>query len=76
VVSKPGSGPLAGREPTVTCEECGWTLRNDGDFDLEHEECMYHGCKGMLVCSSLVFRRWELREIYDRLKVPVAQRSL
>jgi len=67
------------REPTVTCDECGWSVRNDGDFDLHGSVCLYPGeceqCQGTLEYSSInVLGQRALGELWDRLKVPEAQR--
>lgn len=64
------------REPTVTCETCGWTIRNNSECgDLHGEQCFYRGCRGTLEPSSAHFRKFELPALYQRLKVPKVLRK-
>lgn len=50
------------REPVI-CASCGWTLRNDGEYDLEGEECGYQGCREPLHRLSSVIADREQREM-------------
>jgi len=49
-------------EPVI-CKDCGWTLRNDGEYDLEGEECRYKGCRGTLHWLSSVITDHDQREM-------------